>query len=206
MVTAAPALPRARTGRRAKVRRPFRFGFRAPGSRIDHNGRRAGLGPLSRFEELPRENRDPVPGGCGGAGGNGRFGRGRSAFIPRALALQFPYDRRLVLGMDYDFWLCIRAIARFQKLPFPVAIFELGGRSSTPAWEIHGLVMHRVLWHVHHRSRFGIHDLVVIVALALRFKLLFATRRVLGRNLSHVLRRTKSRWLQREQPATPSFA
>ena len=54
----------------------------------------------------------------------------QSAFIPRELALAFPYDERLTLGMDYDLWLRLLKVARFEKVPGAIAVFELGGRSS----------------------------------------------------------------------------
>jgi len=129
----------------------------------------------------------------------------QSAFIPRSLAAAHPYDSRLTLGMDYDFWLRVYDWALFHKLPFPVAAFELGGRSSHPQWEVHGLVMHRVLWHLHHRSRFGVSDLAAIGVRTARFKLLYAVRRLLGPTLSLTLRRTKTRWLQGTAPTSPRY-
>jgi glycosyltransferase involved in cell wall biosynthesis len=123
----------------------------------------------------------------------------QSAFIPRRLALDYPYDQRLVLGMDYDFWLRIMPVARFHKLPFPVSFFAAGGRSSTPAWEVHVLLIHRVLWHINRGSRMTGKDLLVLSALAVKFKAYALVRRLLGRRCSLSLRAAKTWWLERKR-------
>lgn len=130
----------------------------------------------------------------------------QSAFIPRRLAMSHPYSERLVLGMDYDFWLRVMPEATFHKLGFPVAVFEMGGRSSSPAWEVHGLVMHRVLWHVNRGTRFTTKDLLVLLKRTARFKLNHALRTVLGKRLSLALRSAKSRLVNREPQRTAKFA
>ena len=130
----------------------------------------------------------------------------QSAFIPRQLATAFPYDNRLTLGMDYDLWLRVHGAARFRRLPFPIAVFELGGRSSCPAWEVHGLVMHRILWHINRGSRIELWDLVILGKRALRFKLNAAVRLLLGKRLSLAVRATKTRRLERSEPSSHRFA
>lgn len=130
----------------------------------------------------------------------------QSALVPRSMALAHPYDVRLALGMDYDFWLRLLPEADFHKLPFAVAVFELGGRSSTPAWEVHGLVMHRVLWHLNRKTRFGVGDLLVLLRRALRFRVNFLVRAVLGKRLSLAIRAAKTRWQLRARQPQRRFA
>lgn len=130
----------------------------------------------------------------------------QSAFVPRGLALAHPYDVRLTLGMDYDFWLRAMKAARFEKLPLPVAIFELGGRSSAPAWVVHSLIIHRTLWHVNRGSRFAASDWVGIAARAVRLHFKLGLRRMLGRRLAGAIRAARSRRLTRLQPTAPTPA
>ncbi len=126
----------------------------------------------------------------------------QSAFVPRALAVAHPYDERLALGMDYDFWLRVIDRAAFRKLDFPICLFEMGGRSSAAAWEVHSLVIHRTLWHINRGTRFSAGDLAVLTARTLRFKILRGVRAVLGRRLSLAARAAKSRWHARKpEPA-----
>ncbi len=127
----------------------------------------------------------------------------QSAFVPRALALAHPYEERLKLGMDYDLWLRLLPVAEFRKLPLAVAVFELGGRSSSPAWEVHGLVMHRVLWHLNRGSRFDIRDLLVLLVRAARFRFNFVVRRLIGQRLSLAIRAAKSRRLEKTRAPQP---
>ena len=55
----------------------------------------------------------------------------QSAFSGRSIYSKFSYDERLVLGMDYDYWLrCLRHEIPFVKVQIPVAKFALLGRSS----------------------------------------------------------------------------
>ena len=117
----------------------------------------------------------------------------QSAFIPRLLAVQHPYDNRLKLGMDYDFWLRVAQHARFQKLFFPIAVFSLDGRSSDPAWAIHNLVVRRVLWHVNRGTRIGLNDVFTLGyrAAALRFR--FVLKKIAGATLVRSIRRAKAR-------------
>lgn len=127
----------------------------------------------------------------------------QSAFVPRALAIEYPYDKRLVLGMDYEFWLRLIKVAEFKKLNFPVAIFELGGRSSTPRWEVHNLFIHRALWHINRGSRVDISDIAKLAVRAMRFKLNHVVRLILGKRISSSIRAAKSRRLERKsKPAT----
>lgn len=131
----------------------------------------------------------------------------QAAFVPRGTALAFPYDERLMLGMDYDFWLRIIERVRFHKLEFPVSIFEMGGRSSAPAWEVHNLNIHRMLWHINRGTRLGAKDMLTIAALAARLKFKWAVRRLLGERLSLAIRSAKSRRIeQRSRPSVPRLA
>lgn len=122
----------------------------------------------------------------------------QSAFVPRTLAIDYPYDKRLVLGMDYEFWLRLIKVAEFKKLDFPVAIFELGGRSSTPRWEVHNLFIHRALWHINRGTRVDLSDIAKLAVRALRFKLNHIVRLFLGKSISRFLRAAKSRRLERK--------
>jgi glycosyltransferase involved in cell wall biosynthesis len=125
----------------------------------------------------------------------------QSAFVPRAVALAFPYDERLTLGMDFDFWLRVLPATPIRRLSFPVAVFEMGGRSSAPAWEVHSAVVHRVLWHINRGSRIGASDLVVLAARIARLKANHLVRRLLGRRLALAWRAAKSRRLGPTRPA-----
>lgn len=131
----------------------------------------------------------------------------QAAFIPNGIARAFPYDERLTLGMDYDLWLRIIDRVRFQKLEFPVAVFEMGGRSSAPAWEVHSLNVHRMLWHMNRGSRLGVADMLKIAALAARLKSQWALRWLLGERLSLAIRKAKSRRIeQRSRHSIPRLA
>lgn len=131
----------------------------------------------------------------------------QAAFVPRQVALEHPYDQRLTLGMDYDLWLRVIDRVRFHKLEFPVSVFEMGGRSSAPAWEVHSLNIHRMLWHINRGTRFGAADMVMIGARALRLKINWALRWILGERLSLAIRAAKSRRIgQRSGHPTPRLA
>lgn len=130
----------------------------------------------------------------------------QSAFIPRELALEYPYNTRLTLGMDYDLWLRVRTKARFRKLPFEVALFELGGRSSSPAWAVHNLTMRRALWHMNQGTRFTGPDLASLCVRVFRLKLNLLLHRLAGRRVSLALRAAKTRWLGRTRPTVRTFA
>ena len=116
----------------------------------------------------------------------------QSAFIPRTLALRYPYDRRLRLGMDYDFWLRARNEATFHKLDFPVAVFASDGRSSSAAWEIHNLMVRRLLWHVNLGIRIEAGDVAGLGWRAARLKFLSLGRALLGKRLMGWVRRRRS--------------
>lgn len=61
----------------------------------------------------------------------------QSAFILRESLLLNPYDDRLLLGMDYDFWLKMDPQKDFHHLQKTISIFEQGGRSGDPEWLVH---------------------------------------------------------------------
>jgi glycosyltransferase involved in cell wall biosynthesis len=116
----------------------------------------------------------------------------QSAFVPTALARRYPYDRRLRLAMDYDFWLRVRQETRFQKLEFAVAVFASDGRSSDPTWSVHNLMVRRALWHVNLNSRVEFQDVVNLVWKAAKLRLRFIGRRLLGEYLMQIIRRRKA--------------
>lgn len=128
----------------------------------------------------------------------------QAAFVPRQVARDFPYDQRLTLGMDYDLWLRMHDRVVFRKLQFPIAVFEMGGRSSSAAWEVHSLNIHRMLWHVNRGTRMGAVDMLGIAGRALRLKLNWFIRGLIGHRLSLAIRAAKSRRLARreQQPAS----
>jgi len=117
----------------------------------------------------------------------------QSAFVPRALALRHPYDKRLRLGMDYDLWLRIRREAPFRKLDFPIAVFASDGRSSDPAWSVHNLAVRRVLWHLNRDSRIEIGDVANLGLRAAGLSMRSLGRTMLGGRLLRVIRRWKAR-------------
>lgn len=121
----------------------------------------------------------------------------QSAFVPRALALALPYDERLTLGMDYDFWLRALPLARFEKVPGPIAIFDLGGRSSAPEWVTHSVMVHRALWHLNRGTRMGWTDGWGVVFRVGRLRFKFAVRALLGVRASAALRSARSYWIER---------
>jgi len=86
----------------------------------------------------------------------------QSTFIPRDLALAHPYSERLALGMDYDFWLRIHPKVEFLKFDQPIAVFALGGRSSSKSWQLHNLIVRRVLWHINRGTRMDGRDLLLL--------------------------------------------
>ncbi len=116
----------------------------------------------------------------------------QSAFVPTALARRYPYDMRLRLAMDYDFWLRVRQNTRFQKLEFAVAVFASDGRSSDPAWSVHNLIVRRTLWHVNLNSRFEFNDVVNLAWKAAKLRLRFIGQRLLGEHLMQIIRRSKA--------------
>lgn len=62
----------------------------------------------------------------------------QSTWIGRDVYQRFSYDPRLVLGMDYDYWLrCVRQSVPFVKVELPIAKFRVGGRSSSIHYRVH---------------------------------------------------------------------
>lgn len=70
----------------------------------------------------------------------------QAAFIPRHIAIKFPYDERLRIGMDYDVWLRMtNASVRFHSINFTVCCYHLGGISSRQDWRVHAVCIHEIL-------------------------------------------------------------
>ena len=62
----------------------------------------------------------------------------QSTWIGQDIYQQFYYDPRLILGMDYDYWLrCVRQCLPFVKIELPIAKFLVGGRSSNIRYRVH---------------------------------------------------------------------
>jgi len=92
----------------------------------------------------------------------------QSVVIGRALALNHPYDERLLVGMDYDLWLRLVRRRQFVHLGFPIAKFYQGGRSGSKRWAIHQVIIRYVLRRVNGTQRMTLRDVVKLNYLVLR--------------------------------------
>jgi len=93
----------------------------------------------------------------------------QACFIRRDLQLRHPYDVRLRIGMDYDLWFRIGRCARFQPLDLDVALYALGGVSTTRSWAEHSVVAHHfVRWlNSDPRSRLGLREVLSLLSAVL---------------------------------------
>ncbi len=93
----------------------------------------------------------------------------QSAVVPKRLCLAFPFDVRLQIGMDYDFWLrCFESGAQFHKVDFPIAIFDGAGRSGLVEWQLHKFVTQYFLRKINSKRRFTLLDCFRILGIGLR--------------------------------------
>lgn len=92
----------------------------------------------------------------------------QSVVIGRAVALKHPYDERLLVGMDYDLWLKLVRTHRFVHFGFNVAKFYQGGRSGSPRWAIHQVIIRHVLRRVNGTQRMTLGDVFRLNYLVLR--------------------------------------
>lgn len=96
----------------------------------------------------------------------------QACFIRRELQLQYPYDVRLRIGMDYDLWFRIGASARFLPLDLDVALYALGGVSTTRSWAEHSVVAHHfVRWlNSEPSSRLGLREVLALLTAVLKLR------------------------------------
>ena len=115
----------------------------------------------------------------------------QSVIISRELALAYPYDRHLKLGMDYDLWLrLIRDEIPLTHLSIPIARYATDGISSNLNWAVHNLIERELLWHKHFTKRLAIHNLSLIVFRALTLKLSILARKLVGRSTIKFIKKT----------------
>lgn len=69
----------------------------------------------------------------------------QASFIRRGLQLDFPYDSRLRIGMDYDLWLRLQKVTEFRKIDLTIARYSLGGISSSRRWAEHSIIAHQMV-------------------------------------------------------------
>ncbi len=71
----------------------------------------------------------------------------QAAVIGVELAREFPYDNRLIVDSDYDFWLRCRQRYGpdiFVRRDALVCRYELGGASNAPGWAVHNFLSNHV--------------------------------------------------------------
>lgn len=106
----------------------------------------------------------------------------QSVFIPVRLAASYPYDARLLLGMDYDLWLrLLKAGHKFAHMAVPVARFARGGRSSSPVWQTHQVAIRFALYEINMKRRIRVTSILRMATIALRKSLLSAARVMFNR-------------------------
>jgi len=130
----------------------------------------------------------------------------QSTFVPRELARRYPYDQRLRMGMDYEFWLRVRHEVAFHRLEFAVAIFALDGRSNDPAWSVDRLVIQRALWHINVGRRVEVADVWQMTRRVAELKVRYLVRCILGRSIMTALRRRKAKAEMRNFSSRPNLS
>ena len=118
----------------------------------------------------------------------------QSAFVGRNIYQAMNYDLRLILGMDYDFWLrCSSAGVPFVKLPLTVARFRLGGRSSGLDFRVHNSLMRYFLRALNSQKILGLAELWQMVKTGLSVAMGVSLRRCVSpskrKSLKRLLRR-----------------
>jgi len=96
----------------------------------------------------------------------------QACFIRRELQLLHPYDVRLRIGMDYDLWLRLSKCTRFQPLGLDIALYALGGVSTTRSWAEHSVVAHHFVRWLNSApgSRLGLQEVVRLFADVLKLR------------------------------------
>jgi len=119
----------------------------------------------------------------------------QAALIGTDLAREFPYDNRLIVDSDYDFWLRCRqryGADIFVRRDALVCRYQLGGASNAPGWVVHNLISNHVSRMLNNgRKKHSIRELLWLpLAQIAEYQLKFNLRRLLGARLYLRLKRT----------------
>lgn len=109
----------------------------------------------------------------------------QAALIGLDLAREFPYDNRLIVDSDYDFWLRCRQRYGpdiFVKRDAIVCRYELGGASNDPRWAVHNFLSNHVSRMLNSgRKKHTVREFVWLpLAQITEYKLKLGLRRLLG--------------------------
>ncbi len=117
----------------------------------------------------------------------------QAAFVRRTLQLQFPYDDRLRIGMDYDFWQRLQPVTEFAHMDRVICAYRLGGISSSRKWAEHAIVAHHLVDWLNSRRRLGLRDVLSLLKAVLVLRVKKVAERLLGRKLYARVRNLKGR-------------
>lgn len=104
----------------------------------------------------------------------------QSAFILRESLLLNPYDERLSLGMDYDFWLKMDPQKDFHHLQKTISIFEQGGRSGDPEWLVHREATRYFLRVINKKIRITLTSVFSLLLICLKQKIAAQIKTLIG--------------------------
>ena len=109
----------------------------------------------------------------------------QAALIGVDLAREFPYDNRLIVDSDYDFWLRCRqryGADIFVRRDVMVCRYELGGASNAPGWAVHNFLSNHVSRMLNNgRQKHTVGELVWLpLAQIAEYKLKVGLRRLVG--------------------------
>lgn len=109
----------------------------------------------------------------------------QAALIGIELAREFPYDNRLIVDSDYDFWLRCRqrhGADVFVRRDALVCRYELGGASNAPGWAVHNFLSNHVSRMLNNgRQKHTVGELVWLpLAQIAEYRLKTGLRRLLG--------------------------
>ncbi len=113
----------------------------------------------------------------------------QASFLRRPLQLEYRYDGRLRIGMDYDLWLRLLPVTSFQHVERIICNYRLGGISSSREWGEHSIVAHRMVEWINRRgARLGMIDGLELFKALAYFRLKKILESLLGRKLYGFLR------------------
>lgn len=119
----------------------------------------------------------------------------QACFIRRELQLLYSYDVRLRIGMDYDLWLRLRKCTRFQPLGLDIALYALGGVSTTRSWAEHSVVAHHFVRWLNSApgSRLGLREVARLLAEVLKLRTKKGFEFIVGDQLYSLLKKVLRR-------------
>jgi GT2 family glycosyltransferase len=122
----------------------------------------------------------------------------QSAFVRRDIQMSMPYDGRLKLCMDYDFWYRARKVCRFHHFSRVVSRYRLGGISSSRSWGEHAIISHRMVeWLNTPQSKLGLKDLFRLLGMVLVYRFKKIAESVVGQRFYLMIKTMKSHALAR---------